>query len=421
MILSWCRSAEVRRSCRFVIIMVLVWGSMPTLSSHAETTIVPLASVRSRYDSNVFRRPKPLLDPGTQADDFVTTVGAGLDLLHKTRDIDADMKMGGFFSTYVENTNRNFFAATLRGRIGLDEWIDQYVRGANLRITENLRYTPEQPSFLTGPRDIPQDDGLAQGIQGFRANTLYNTTDIKGEYPLSRDLSVEGGYIFGIRRIGRVQGGEGELAGITTYFNTMTHTWLGGPRYHLTRNDSVAVLYRQTFITQSGFQGGRTFNTNLVSFAGDYSKKFQDWGFSVRGGITFIEPGGRAFPSGTLEVTTKPEKDTVLGFAISREGRPSYFLAGGATISNLARLGISHRIYERLELGGTVAYAYNELFPNTRTIKNLTATSKLAYNITRNIIGEVFYLYQSLDADTAALQYQYSRHEVGIQLSLEWK
>lgn len=420
MILLWRKDAAVRQLCRFVIIAVLVWDSMPTWSVQAETTIVPLATVRSRYDSNVFRRPKQLLAPGTQADDFVTTVGGGLDLIHKTRDIDVDMKMGGFFSAYVENTNRNFFAATLQGHVGLDHWVDQYVRGARLMIKENLRYTPEQPSFLTGPRDIAEDDGLVRGIQGFRANTIYNTTDIKGEYPISRDLSLEGGYIFGIRRIGRVQGGD--LTGVTTYFNTMTHTWHGGPRYQLTRNDSVAVLYRQIFIMQSRSEGGREFNTNLITFMGDYSKNFQDWGFTVQGGITFAEPVGRTFPSGTLEVRTKPEKDTVVRLAISREGRPSYFLQGGATISNLARLGISHRIYERLELDGTAAFAYNELFPNTdRKIKNFTGTSKLAYNITRNVIGEIFYLYMNVDVDATNLVYQFSRHEVGIMLTLQWQ
>lgn len=421
MILLWCRRAELRRLCTFVIIAVLVWGAMPTLSVYAETTIVPLASVRSRYDSNVFRRPKQLLAPGTQADDFVTAVGAGLDLLHKTRDIDADVKIGGFFNAFVENTDRNYYAATLQGHVGLDHWVDQYVRGARLMIRENLRYTPEQPSFLSGARDVAEDPTLISGIQGFRANTLYNTTDVSGDYRVSRDLSVEGGYIFGIRRIGSVQGG-GDLAGVTTYFNTMTHTWHGGPRYQLTRNDSIAVLYRQIFIMQSRSEGGRNFNTNLISLQGDYTKNFQEWGFSFRGGITFAEPVGRAFPSGTLEVRTKPERDTVARFSISREGRPSYFLQGGATISNIGTLGVSHRIYERLELDGSVSYAYNQLFPNTdKTYKNLMARSKIAYNLTRNVVGELYYIYSNIDTSSSSIQYQFSRHEVGIMLSLEWK
>ena len=389
--LLWsCRCAEIRLLFRFMAAAVLLWGALPALSVHAETIIVPSASLRSYYDSNVYRRPKQLLSPGTQAEDFANMLGANLTLLHKTRDIDVDMKMGGIFQTYVENTNRNYFGALLNGHIGLDHWIDQYVRGAKLRVMENLRYTPEQPSFLQGVRDLPADAGLTTGIQGFRANTLYNTTQFKGTYPVSRDLVVEGGYTFVLRRVGRVQGGD-LPGGATVYFDTMAHTWSGGPRYQLTRNDSVAATYRQTFITQSAAQGGRNFNTNLIALEADYTKDFQEWSFSIQGGITFAEPVGRTFPSGTLTVTTQPERATVVYLRLSREGRPSFFLQGGATISNVAGMGISHRIYERLILDGTVNFGYNEYFPNTdRKLQNITASSKLTYKLTRTITGESF-------------------------------
>jgi hypothetical protein len=302
----------------------------------------------------------------------------------------------------------------------LDPWADRYIRGARLSIRENLRYTPEQESFLAGGvREIQSDDGLVTGIQGFRATQIHSSTDIQASYPVSRDISVEGGYSFGLRSIGRVQGGD--LPGVT-YFDTMTHTWFGGPRYQLTRNDSVAALYRQTFLSQSNSTGGRTFNTNLITLAGDYTKEFQEWGFSVQGGVTFVEPAGRTFPSGTLEVRTKLERDTVVYLNLSREGRPSFFLAGGATISNVARVGISHRIYERLTVDGTVGYAYNQLFPNTdRTFKNLTASSRLSYRLTRNITGELFYVYTNIDSDSSSIQFQYSRSQAGFMLTAEWK
>ncbi len=413
----WC--AEVRRLFWLVVVTVLLLAAVPVSSLHAETIIVPLGSVRSWYDTNVFRRPKPLLTNGEQPEDFVTQVGAGLDILHKTRDIDADVKLGGFFTAYVENSQRNFFSATVRGHVGLDHWVDQYVRDARLKIIQNLRYTPEQESFLTGARELQGDDGLVRGIEGFRATQIRNTTEVKGVYPLSRDVSIEGGYIFGLRSIGRIQGGD---VSNVAYFDTMVHTWSGGPRYKLTRNDSVAVLYQQSFITQSNSLGGRTFNANLITVAGDYTKEFQEWGFTIQGGVTFIEPGGRAFPSGRLEINTSLERDTVVYLTLSREGRPSFFLAGGAIISNLARVGFSHRIYERLTLDGGVGYAYNELFPSTdRTFKNLTATSRLAYKLTRNITGELFYLYSNIDVDSSSTQFQYSRSQAGLMLTAEWK
>ena len=420
MILLWsCRYAEIARLFSFMGAVVLLWGVLPALWVHAETLIVPSANLRSNYDSNIYRRPKQLLPPGTQVADFVNRFGADIALLHKTRDIDVDMKMGATFNSYVENTNRNYVGATLIGHIGLDHWIDQYVRGARLRIGENLRYTPEPPSFLQGVRDLPPDAGLATGIQAFRANTLYNTTMVNGSYPVSRDLSVEGGYQWVLRRIGRAQGGD--LPG-TVFFDTMAHTWYGGPRYLLTRNDSVAVLYRQTFITQSAAQGGRNFDTNLIVLAGDYTKEFQEWSFTIEGGITFAEPVGRTFPSGKLEVKTQPERDTAVYLRLSRQGMPSYFLQGGATISNVASMGISHKLYERLILDGIVSFGYNEYFPNTdQKIQNITASGKLAYKLTRSITGELFYIYQNIDANTSSVQFQYSRNQAGLLLTVAWE
>ena len=264
-----------------------------------------------------------------------------------------------------------------------------------------------------------QDDLFLRGIQTFRANTFINTTTLTGAYPVSRDLSIEGGYTFGLRRVGQLLAAT--ATGEPAFFNTMSHTWHGGPRYRLTRNDSVAAVYRQSFITQSRSTGGRTFNTNLVTLAGDYTKVFQEWTFTIEGGITFIEPVGRTIPSGHMKITTHPERDTVLSFTLSREAKPSYFLQGGATISNLGRVAISHRIYERLTVDGSVAYGYNELFPNTdRTFKNFTASSGISYKLTRNIAGNLFYIFTNVDADSTSLSYQFSRHQVGILLTAEW-
>ncbi|MDF0666267.1 MAG: outer membrane beta-barrel protein [Nitrospira sp.] len=405
-----------------MIAAVLLCEALPALSVHGETLIVPTAIVRSRYDSNIYRQPVQLLAPGTQPQDFITTVGGGLDLLHKTRDIEADVRMGGTFNALVVNSNRNYFAALLSANIGLDRWVDQYVRGARLNVAENLRYSPTLPSFLAGARDVPEDVSLISGTQGFRANTLFNTTNVTGSYPLSRDVSLEGGYLFGLRSVGRLQGTESGLADLV-YFNTMNNTWHGGPRYRLTRNDSVAVFYKQMFLSQERPGGSRTINTNVINFAAEYDKAYQEWGFKIQGGVTVVEPGGQVFPTGTLQVTTTPERDTAVRLALSREARPSFFQQSGAMISNIARLGVSHRIYERLTLDGTIAYAYNQYLPisSHQIYQNFTTTSRLAYKLTRNFTGEIFGLYQYIDSNRSAVEYQFPRVEVGFMLTMEWR
>jgi hypothetical protein len=411
------RCPEFRRLSWIAVLVGLVGGTMQSASVYAETKIVPLATLTGRYDSNIWNRPAELLAPGLQHEDFLTIVGGGAQVLHESRDLEASLTAIGMFNAYVENTNRNFLSTTIKGSIGLDRWVDQYVRGASLRVIESLRYSPDPPAFLGGVRALNlEDDIFLRGIQGFRSNQIINTTGIQGTYPVSRDLSLEGGYTFGLRQFGRIQGGEDALA--TSFFDTITHTWYGGPRYRLTRNDSVAAIYRQTFFTQSRSTGGRTVGTNIIALEGDYSREFQEWNLTVHGGITFVEPGGRSFPSGLLQARTRLDRDTVATLTLSRAGRPIGFLQGGAMISNLARVGISHRIYERLTVNGGVGYAMNELFPSTESTFNyFNASSRLSYKVTRTITADMLYLFTNLDVDRPELQYQVSRHQVGLMFS----
>ena len=341
-------------------------------------------------------------------------------MLHNSRDVEASFDAVGSFNVFVQNTNLNFFQTNLNGSVGLDRWVDRYVRGANLRVIQSFRYSPDPPAFLGGIRNVIQeDDTFFRGVQAFRSNQIINTTKVEGKYPLSRDLALEGGYTFGLRQFGRLEGGGDDLPGTTALFNTMTHTWFGGPRYQLTRNDSIAALYQQTFFTQSRSTGSRTFSTNLISLAGAYTKVFQEWRLTVQGGLTFVEPVGRTFPSGTIELRNQLERDTVVSLRLSREGKPIGFLQGGAMISHVARVGISHRIYERLTLNGSVGYAYNELFPSTdATIKNFVAASTLNYKLTRTMTANIVYLFRNFDFDLPQLEYQVSRHQVGLTLSI---
>ena len=421
MILVWIRRcAEFGILFWIAVLAGFVYGAMQPASVCAEMKIVPSATLSGQYDSNIYNQPAQLLPPGTQLDDFKTGIGGGARVLYNTRDIEAILDAGGSFNVFVQNTNLNFFQTTVTGSIGLDRWVDQYVRGAKLHVVESLRYSPDPPAFMGGIRNMieAQDDTFLRGVAVFRSNQLINTTGIEGTYPVSRDLVLEGGYTFGLRQYGRIEQGD-DLTTTTGLFNTMTHTWFGGPRYQLTRNDSVAAVYRQTFFTQSRSTGGRTFSTSLIGLAGEYTKVFQEWRLSAQGGLTFAEPVGRTFPSGTIQVRTKPERDTVVTLTLSREGRPTSFIAGGAMISNLARVGISHRIYERLTVNGRVGYAYNELLPSTdSTMNTFTASSMLRYNLTRTMTADITYRFTNFDVDVPGLEYQVSRHQVGFTLSI---
>ena len=121
MILLCCRGfVEIGRSLIFIVMMMVVCGIFLPAPANAETKIIPSAGASGRYDSNVFRRPEQFLPAGTQTEDYVTTVGGAVDLLHETRDINASFKVGGSYNAFIENTGLNFFTANVDGLASRD-------------------------------------------------------------------------------------------------------------------------------------------------------------------------------------------------------------------------------------------------------------------------------------------------------------
>ena len=71
-------------------------------------------------------------------------------------------------------------AAILQGTVGLDRWVDQYVRGARLSVTENFVYTPEQ-SF--GSLLVTGGDAFEGGLLTFRRSSASEHNGLQWELP----------------------------------------------------------------------------------------------------------------------------------------------------------------------------------------------------------------------------------------------
>jgi opacity protein-like surface antigen len=72
---------------------------------------------------------------------------------------------------------------------------------------------------------------------------------------------------------------------------------------------------------------------------------------------------------------------------------------------------------------GTVAYGYNQFFPDTSNsiFQSFTGVARLSYNLTRNITGDVSYQYTHVDNSGSTTEYQFSRNIIGFFLTAEWK
>jgi len=409
-------------------VTVLVWGTLLGTGALqppfvlADTTVIPSVVASERYDTNIYFAPANLLPTSTRLNDFVTAVGGAAQLLHKSRDLEVSLTAGADVNAYVYNKGLNYLTTRAEGYAILDGWVGQLAQGARLRVDERFRYTPESPGFLTGAGvGAGAGDPFLRGIQAFRANTYANTVSTNGSYPVARGLALEGNYAFSIYRVGSV------LAATSTgaaFFDTTVNNWSAGPRFVLTPEDSSLLSYQQQLISQNLTTGNAsTIKTNTQSLSAMYTRVMPDWRFSFGGGVTLVQPASKSFPTGSITVSTNPERSTIVQLDLSRRATPSFYLQAGALISNLGQVQITHRLSERLSLRGSVNYAFNQIVPTQSGIQfnNFTVSTGLDYNLTRTMTVGLFYNHMDFKTESPTLNYSILRNVVGFSLTAQWE
>ena len=409
----------------FVTVLVcgtmLIAGTLQPRLVRADTDIIPSVAASTRYDTNIYFAPPERLPPGTRLNDIVSTVAAGAQVLHRSREVEASLTGGADLNVFVHTKGLNYVNTRLEGNAILDSWVNQFVRGARLRVNDRFRYTPESPGFLTGGSAVAVEDPFLRGIQGFRANTFANIASIDGSYPVSQVLAIEARYSFSLLRFGSI------LAATTTgarFFNTNVHAWSVGPRYNLTPVDSIALSYRGSLFeqTRSGDSTSPKIETETQALAAEYHRVMPDWTVTIGGGATYVEPAGEAFPTAIVRLVVNPERATTFQFDLSRLAIPSFFLVQGALISNVGRAHLVHRLSERFSLRGDAYYALNQSVPEgLAEFNNFTLSTGLSYNLTREMALEVFYDYNDFKTESTTLDYTIYRNVVGFSLTAQWR
>jgi hypothetical protein len=387
---------------------------------HAETLFIPSVAVSEKYDTNIWMAPAEFLPPGTRLDDFATTLAGGVQTLYKERGIEASLNLYGDFNAYVYNPGLNYFTTRVDGYAQLDGWIQRLVKRAQLRVADSFRYTPETPGFATGVKGGVVEDPFLRGLQSFRANTYSNTASVNGTVPIFRDLSFDGRYSFSIFRVGSILAGGATGA---TFFDTTVHSMSAGPRYTLTREDSVAVLYQrsQTNQTTAGTTG-QIFDFTTQTLLLDYSRMTSDWRYGIQGGATHIEPADKMYPIATIFVSNSLERITTVRLDLSRKAAPSFFFVGGAIIGNVGTLSINHKLTRLLSVRASVNYGFNETVPD-RTVKftNFTAVGGINYQLTKTMAIDVYYNFNYFETEQPGLTFEVLRNVVGFALTAQWK
>jgi opacity protein-like surface antigen len=420
LLLRKCRCLVKRLQHWCAIVTVLLLCSLRPSLIQAETYFIPSLTVSERYDTNIWFAPAEFLPPGTRLDDFATTVAGGVQALYRERDIEASLTVGGDFNAYVYNPGLNFFTTRLEGYAKLDSWIERLVKGSHLRVADRFRYTPESPGFISGVKGSVVDDPFLRGIQQFRANTWSNTASINATVPVFRALAADAGYSFSSYRVGSIL-----AAGATgaTFFDTTVHNASAGPRYVLSRQDSLSLSFERSQVHQTPSGGsGQQFDFTTQSALLGFERVMQDWTARISGGITHISGADKAYPVASIRFLTSPERVTAVRLELSRQASPSFFFVNGALISNVGQLAVSRKLSRLLSLEASVNYGLNETVPDASVkFTSFTAGAGLKYKLTKVMILDFYYNYNDFKTEQVGSAFEVIRNVVGFSLTAEWK
>jgi hypothetical protein len=396
--------------------------------AQAETEYTPSVSLSQRYDSNVFGTANKFVPRGSQSWDLVSTVGAKLVLLNKSRLGDTALRAGVDGNVYAYDTNLSYASTNVLASSDVTDWAHELLPGLKLRISDAFRYTPQQPAFLTsaGTRllfNVPQNesDVFSRGIQGARANSYRNSLSTDGGYSFSRSVGLRANYTYSILHIGRLFVNQVAVSGLN-YYDTKVHSVTSGPTYTFYDGDTLFLKFNYLSAHQTNTAGA----TPAISFTSqsiqpEYVMEIvRDWTATISGGATIVEQvGNRTFATGSFSLINDFDRQTRIEIAVSRQVAPAYIGIGGAMISNVAGLYVNHGFSRLVRLTVSGSYAHNESAPvHVFTFETIQGSAVLDYNLTRSTKLSLSQEYGHFNITGIP---SYDRLVTMLMVSTEWK
>jgi hypothetical protein len=394
--------------------------------TQGHTKFIPSVTFSQRYDSNVLFAPSGS-QLGLTPWDFVTTASPTIQLLNQNRYAETSILAGVSGSLFINNPDLNFVSTNLTGSATLDRLVSRVIKGARLQVSDSFAFSPETPSFVSAANPLPTDNPFARGIVPVRANMYTNTAMVAAAYPLTAGLTLQGTYSYSLLRIGEIFVKE-SIDTPVIFFNTDMHAWSLGPTWRLSRTDSMSLFYRSTTSSLSPTSGPLpSVDFTARGVEASYATTSEGWGAVLSGGATILDLDNRAYPTGSLTLTTKYGESTNFRVIGSRAFAPAFFATGGALISTTAGVSVEHRFSRILSFTGSANYAYNEVAPvNFATFESYTASGLLSYNISRSLLASLGYSYTYFEVSTPEAVttdlagYIINRHVVTFSITGKW-
>ena len=250
-----------------------------------DTRIIPSLQVAERYDSNVY------FVPGTNLEDYVTTVSPQLRLNHRNQWVEGTVSGGAIAEVYVKNPGLNYAAGRGTVVLNLDGTMNRLVSGLGLRVTDTVIYTPQPLAFAAPTSGSQIPEAFVRGIQAQRANSFSNVAMVDASYRLSEFMSMTVTYVDQRIRFGSpiaAPTGAAQARFINTNFQTLTSGFVR----QLSPADAIVLAHQYQKATFSASELDSQFSTQgaIVRWSRSITPALKATG---EGGFTVISPGDK--------------------------------------------------------------------------------------------------------------------------------
>jgi hypothetical protein len=171
-----------KSSIRSIVwISVLIVGFQK--NAEGFVTLTPSLSASERYTDNLFFKEKD------RESDFITMLSPQITLAYSDRDFSISGRYEGNAEFHRRHPETNRYGQSVFFDLNVP-FLSRLVKGVDIRITENVTYSPELPSFSYDggvSEEIPREGN--EGIQVGRVDTFRNRTGISIGYSWTPRLS----------------------------------------------------------------------------------------------------------------------------------------------------------------------------------------------------------------------------------------
>jgi hypothetical protein len=383
--------------------------------SEPATRITPSLRIAGRYDSNVF------FVPGTNLEDYVTTISPQVRLAHKNQWVKGIIVGGATTEVHVNNPGLNYVGGNGSVDLDLHRATNALVPGLGLRLSNSIIYTPQPPAFAAPLSGSQISEAFVQGLQARRANSFSNAAQAEASYFFSSFMGVVSTYTDRRIRFGRPRSpptGVTTRELIDTNFQTLTSGLVGMP----SSADTVSLLHQYQKAAFPDFgMGRREFSTQgaIARWSRLITPSLQA---TVEGGFTIINSSDDVNPIGAASLQWDGQYTTI-HLSYSRTVVPSLLAVSTPLLSQVVTGAVRRRLSEPLSLSLSGSYAVNESVPDASLLRfeSYVVTPSLEYKIGPNLTATLSYTHSEFQRDFTGQPFDFDRKMVMLSLLAEWK